>query len=181
MPLRQADVLRGAMELLDEVGLDELTTRRLADRLGVRVGALYWHYPSKAALLAALAEQIVGAGMAAPLVEQDWEGRLRELALRARAAILAHRDGARLVASVSPPRPAVAAYFGAVTDTLRTAGATREAASLGADVLTSFVSGFVQGEQAYQAGRRPREKRDATFRLGLDVIVDGIRVSLLEE
>jgi TetR/AcrR family tetracycline transcriptional repressor len=39
-------VLEGAIELLDEVGLDELSTRKLASRLGVHAGALYWHFPT---------------------------------------------------------------------------------------------------------------------------------------
>ena len=39
-----------ALELVDEVGLDGLTLRKLADRLDVKAPALYWHsrrrYPS---------------------------------------------------------------------------------------------------------------------------------------
>jgi Bacterial regulatory proteins, tetR family len=38
-PLDQAQVVRAALALLDEVGLDELTMRRLAERLGVKFAA----------------------------------------------------------------------------------------------------------------------------------------------
>ncbi|MDF2848837.1 MAG: TetR family transcriptional regulator, partial [Oerskovia sp.] len=44
-------VVRAALALLDEVGLDGLTLRRLAQDLGVKAPALYWHFASKADLL----------------------------------------------------------------------------------------------------------------------------------
>ena len=44
-------IVRRALDLLDEAGLDGLTVRRLASDLGVQDAALYWHVPSKAALL----------------------------------------------------------------------------------------------------------------------------------
>ncbi|MEV7596031.1 TetR/AcrR family transcriptional regulator C-terminal domain-containing protein [Kitasatospora sp. NPDC089797] len=190
MPLRQADVLQGALELLDEAGLDELTTRRLAQRLGVRAGALYWHYPSKAALLDALADRIIGEMLtppstgrpdAAPATEPDWADRLRELAGRARAAMLAHRDGARLVVSFTAPPPNAVAYFGSLIDALRSAGADAPAAHLGADVVTSFVNGYTLEEQARQAAVISPEQRDATFLLELDIVIAGIRARLLRD
>src|SRR5262245_34029368 len=52
--LDQAQVVRAALALLDEVGLDELTMRRLAERLGVKAAALYRHVRGKDELLALL-------------------------------------------------------------------------------------------------------------------------------
>lgn len=52
MQLRRGDVLDGAMAILDEFGLADLTMRRLATSLGVQPGALYWHFPNKQTLLA---------------------------------------------------------------------------------------------------------------------------------
>ncbi|MBZ8143936.1 TetR family transcriptional regulator, partial [Rubrivivax gelatinosus] len=49
--LHRDDVLRAALGLLNEVGIDALTTRRLAERLGVQSPTLYWHFESRAALL----------------------------------------------------------------------------------------------------------------------------------
>ncbi|MDH6124137.1 TetR/AcrR family transcriptional regulator C-terminal domain-containing protein [Kitasatospora sp. GP82] len=180
MPLRQSDVLRGAMELLDEVGLDELTTRRLADRLGVRAGALYWHYPSKAALLDALAEQIIGEVSIEPAATGDWADRLRELAVRARESVLAHRDGARVVASFTAPPPAAVRFMRTLIDTLRSAGASEEDAAIGADAVTSFVNGYTLEEQARKVGIVPARLRDATFARELAIVISGIRAELLE-
>jgi TetR/AcrR family transcriptional regulator, tetracycline repressor protein len=40
-------IIAAALTLLDERGLDGLTTRALADRLGIRQPALYWHFKDR--------------------------------------------------------------------------------------------------------------------------------------
>lgn len=47
-----------ALELVEADGLDALTMRRLAGKLGVAVTAIYWHVGDKQALLDALANRI---------------------------------------------------------------------------------------------------------------------------
>ena len=49
--LQPNTVIRAALDLLNEVGVDGLTTRKLAERLGVQQPALYWHFRNKRALL----------------------------------------------------------------------------------------------------------------------------------
>ena len=57
--LTRDTVLRAALELLDEVGIDGLSTRKLAERLGVQSPTLYWHFKNKGELLDAMAEAIM--------------------------------------------------------------------------------------------------------------------------
>ncbi len=47
--LQPNTVIRAALDLLNEVGVDGLTTRKLAERLGVQQPALYWHFRNKGA------------------------------------------------------------------------------------------------------------------------------------
>ena len=71
MTRAQADprdvVTSAALDLLDEVGLDAVSTRRLAQRLGVEQPSLYWHFPNKSELLAAMAEAAMAPHARAPL------------------------------------------------------------------------------------------------------------------
>jgi AcrR family transcriptional regulator len=97
MQLKRADVVTGALSLLDTDGLDGLTMRKLGARLGVQAGGIYWHFTNKEALLAAMADRIVGAVTATPLAPGPWDAQLTEMAHRMREALLAHRDGARVV------------------------------------------------------------------------------------
>ncbi|HZW41550.1 MAG TPA: TetR family transcriptional regulator, partial [Agromyces sp.] len=49
--LSRARVLETAVELADTAGIDALTIRRLAERLGVEPMSIYYHVPNKEAIL----------------------------------------------------------------------------------------------------------------------------------
>jgi AcrR family transcriptional regulator len=93
--LNREQVLTAALDLLDEVGLDQLTMRRLTTALGVQNGATYWHFRSKQALLEAMADELL-AGVVEG-VTGPWDVRVIDLARRLRRALLSrrHRDLSR--------------------------------------------------------------------------------------
>lgn len=87
-----------ALDVLNERGVDGLTTRLIADRLGVQQPALYWHFKNKRALLDAMNVEILARGHThrGPAPGEDWRAFLRENARSFRRALLAYRDGARV-------------------------------------------------------------------------------------
>jgi len=86
------------MKLLDEVGLPDLTMRRLAATLDVQPSALYWHYDNKQTLLAEVSNTIVN--FAKPVgAGKTWQETATLEALALRDALLAFRDGAEVVSS----------------------------------------------------------------------------------
>ncbi|MFC4587677.1 TetR/AcrR family transcriptional regulator C-terminal domain-containing protein [Sphaerisporangium corydalis] len=177
MASRRQEVLTAALDLLEEVGIDDLTVRRLAQRLGVQPGALYRHYPSKRALLDAMVGHIV-AGAPAPAVPAgDWAGHLRAMAASGREGMLAHRDGARLLATFYDPGPDAVASFMRIVEVLRAAGAAERAAVVATDTVLAYVNGFTMEEQARRAAT-PRPERDRDFQAGLDLIIAGIGATL---
>src|SRR5919108_3233672 len=54
-------ILAEALALVDEAGLDALTTRALGQRLGVDPTAVYRHFRNKDELLGALADRILAS------------------------------------------------------------------------------------------------------------------------
>lgn len=96
--LQPNTVIRAALDLLNEVGVDGLTTRKLAERLGVQQPALYWHFRNKRALLDALAEAMLAENHthSVPRADDDWRSFLIGNARSFRQALLAYRDGARI-------------------------------------------------------------------------------------
>ena len=173
MPLTPAVVLDAAITLLDEAGLDGFSTRKLADRLGVRVGALYWHFPSKQALLDAAADRIVGEAHAEPAPDGDWPEQAGAMIRALRDAMLAHADGARLVAESSAPGPAAQAYIDRLRGLLTEAGMDGTTAESAADVLTCYLTGHAIEEQAHRTHERAEADRRFTF--GLDLVLAGLR------
>ncbi|WP_329256040.1 TetR/AcrR family transcriptional regulator C-terminal domain-containing protein [Actinoallomurus sp. NBC_01490] len=205
MRLTRDHVLTAALDLLDEVGLDGLTMRRLATALGVKNGATYWHFPSKQALLEAMAEAML-TGLTEDLdARLPWHERAAEMARRLRRALLSRRDGARVFSGVFFPLPNALAYGETMVATLREAGLSGRDAAWTVDTLNYFVVGHVIEEQlaaslsdggAEATARLTRAldprthphlhaaARDLTaphpeehFEHGLRLIVDGIRLT----
>lgn len=98
MKVDRRRILETALEVLNEVGVDALSTRAIADRLGVRQPALYWHFKSKRALLDAMNGEILARAHEArvPRPGETWQDFLRRNGHSFRAALLSYRDGARV-------------------------------------------------------------------------------------
>jgi len=77
-------ILDTALELLEEGGADGLTTKRLAERAGIRVRSVYRYFPNKLAVIYAVAERMAErereafvAGLALSGAEVPWRLALR--------------------------------------------------------------------------------------------------------
>lgn len=102
MALDRNRVVAEAVALLDDEGLDGVTTRKLAARLGVQSPTIYWHVPNKAALVTAIADAILAdfvQHISLPRPDQTWPDWLADLAGGLRRALLAHPDGARVISA----------------------------------------------------------------------------------
>ncbi|WP_280900807.1 MULTISPECIES: TetR/AcrR family transcriptional regulator C-terminal domain-containing protein [unclassified Streptomyces] len=97
-------VIAEALELLDEVGLDAVSTRKLAKRLHVEQPSLYWYFRTKKDLFAAMAEAAMAPHATAPLPSpgDDWRHWFAENTRSFRRTLLMRRDGARLHAGSTP-------------------------------------------------------------------------------
>ncbi|MBJ7291655.1 TetR/AcrR family transcriptional regulator C-terminal domain-containing protein [Williamsia sp.] len=99
-----AKIVSAALDELDAVGLDEISLRGVARRLGVQAPALYWHVSSKRALLEQIATELWRRPVAAATIgECDalpvWSDLLRAYMLELRASLTSRRDGARAASS----------------------------------------------------------------------------------
>ena len=104
MALTQEQVVKRAVDLMAEAGLEALTLRRLATELGVSAPTLYWHVRNKRQLLDLMAEALVArAGRSpAPAPGQPWWEWLAERARGQWRALTSHRDAALVVAGNRP-------------------------------------------------------------------------------
>jgi TetR/AcrR family tetracycline transcriptional repressor len=163
MALSHAVIVSTALELIDERGLDALSLRQLASRLGVQAPTLYWHVASKAALLDAVSDAIMDEALAA--LPEPGEAAHADRWLAAaftalRAALLGHRDGARIVsvAHDSLKRPE---FMERVLERLREAGLDPHQAWILAMIATRYTLGHVLAEQGADAA--PSAQRQAEF------------------
>jgi TetR/AcrR family transcriptional regulator, tetracycline repressor protein len=157
LALDRQRIVAEAVALLDAEGLDGVTTRKLAARLGVQSPTLYWHVPNKAALVTAIADAILDqqfGDMSPPEPDQHWQDWLSGLAERLRRALLAHPDGARVV-SASQLSRTMAAISELAMSTLVARGVPLRQARVIVLTVERFTVGHVLEEQA------PRPDADA--------------------
>ncbi|MBC3996743.1 tetracycline resistance transcriptional repressor TetR(D) [Morganella morganii] len=102
--LNRESVIDAALELLNETGIDGLTTRKLAQKLGIEQPTLYWHVKNKRALLDALAVEILARhhDYSLPAAGESWQSFLRNNAMSFRRALLRYRDGAKVHLGTRP-------------------------------------------------------------------------------
>jgi AcrR family transcriptional regulator len=145
---RAREIVLVARELLEQEGIEALTMRRLADRLGIRAPSLYKHLPNKAALEVAIIatgfEEAAAAFEAAGDGDGDG-GRLAALAAAYRTFALAHPHLYRLMTDRPLPRERLPAGVEdrAAAPVLRAAGNHDLARAVWA-----FAHGMVQLELA---------------------------------
>lgn len=110
MALTRDDVVTAAIDLLQEAGLDGLTLRRLASKLGVSAPTLYWHVKDKRELLDLMSEAMTRRNwQTMPPFPTDlpWDEKIAEGLRRQYEAIISYRDGARVVAGNRPTESAL--------------------------------------------------------------------------
>jgi TetR/AcrR family transcriptional regulator, tetracycline repressor protein len=157
LPLDKQQIVDEAVALLDAEGLDNVTTRKLAARLGVQSPTLYWHLPNKAALLTAIADAILNqefTDLTPPAPDEPWPTWLANLAQRLRRALLAHPDGARVI-SAAQLSHTMAAISELAMSALVTHGVPLRQARVTVLTVERFTVGHVLEEQA------PRPDADA--------------------
>ena len=157
MPVTRGQIVAAALDLLDEAGLDGLTLRQLAGRLGIRAPTLYWHVRDKRELLDLLAAVILDEALAAwrePQPGQPWWEWLGARARVMRAALLAHRDSARIVAGNRPPESSLPGIERQL-QALGGAGFTPRDGLLALLALNAYVIGDVIDQQADETRPRP--------------------------
>ncbi|MFF5114441.1 TetR/AcrR family transcriptional regulator C-terminal domain-containing protein [Streptosporangium sp. NPDC000509] len=169
--LTRQTVIDTALRLLDEVGLDGLTVRRLASELGVQSPALYWHLRNKQELFDGMADAIVlAAGMGPPRDDESWQDWLARRARAYRDSLLAHRDGARLVSNAANLSPETVRMFDEELTAMVGRGFTPVLALRTITALTRYVNGYVLQEQSE---RREHSDAPADRLAALGGLLDG--------
>lgn len=100
--LERDKVLDATLDLLNEVGFEGLTLRRVADKLGVKAAALYWHFESKQDLINHLAGRIFTREFdttEAKIDQYTWREILTGMGHGFCSALMRYRDGATVIAN----------------------------------------------------------------------------------
>ncbi|MFE2296615.1 TetR/AcrR family transcriptional regulator [Streptomyces sp. NPDC059445] len=148
---RREEILDAAVAIADEHGVDAVSMRALADRVGVTPMALYRHVRDKSALLDGMVGRLLTALLPAdPAEHVTWDARLRALARAARKVTQQHPWAAHLLFS----RPAVTPDGLRAVDIIYTALIEAGVPEPQVPRLERLISTFVIGFAASEASGR---------------------------
>lgn len=151
-PLSREQITHSAIELADSLGLEAVSTRNIAARLGCSAASLYWHVRSKDDLHELMFDAIISE-IALPQPSGRWRDDLRAIAHSTRAMFQRHPWA--ILLGIQPglgpntqryAQSALAAISGLTTDI-----------SLQVDVLAllnNYLFGFAHRETAWQQARQ---------------------------
>jgi AcrR family transcriptional regulator len=203
IPLNRDRILRAALALADEAGVEALTMRRLGEELGFEAMSLYRYVANKQDLLDGMLDLVL-AEWELPEAGGEWAESVRESAQSVHDALLRHAWSARLLMTSAHIRPGRLRYMDRLLATLREAGFDPGTAYHVYHLLDGFIFGYTLWEIAYTSAPMDAEAvtrlmqqvpwqeypdladhRDqhmsegphhevSAFRVGLDLILDGL-------
>ena len=142
VPLTRARILKTAVELADNGGLEGLSMRRLGQALGVDPMALYRHVRDKDDLLDGLRDVVLGEIQVVD-ADPDWRAAMRQQILGAREVMRRHAWAARLLEDRAQGA-SIIAYVDVILGIFHAGGLSTALAHHGLHVLGSRVVGFTQ-------------------------------------
>jgi TetR/AcrR family tetracycline transcriptional repressor len=153
-PVTRGSIVDAALALLAEGGLEAVSFRRIAARLGVSGPTLYWHVENKRQLMDLMAEELVrrtGRAYEGPEPGQPWWEWLRADAQRMFDALIATRDAPRVLAGNRPSPdafPSIERVLGVLVQAGMTPGDAQQTLfTIGAYVIGSATEWQAEAER----------------------------------
>ena len=156
VPLTRDLVIRAAISLADQGGIESLSMRKLGQALGVEAMSLYNHVASKDDILDGIADYVL-TEIDLPGSDGDWEAAIRRCALSAHATLTAHPWACSLIMSSPGVLPARLRYIESILRCLRQAGFSAATAYHGYHAIDSHILGFTLWEAGHTSSTISRD------------------------
>ena len=162
VPLNRERVLRAAIGLADQGGIESLSMRRLGQELRVEAMSLYNHVANKDDILTGIVD-IVESEIELPAAGRDWKRAIRTIAISAHDVFERHPWAASLTLSATGSRPARWRYMNALLGCLRGAGFSTGQTDLAYHALESHIAGFTLWASQLEIAEEDLPDLAATF------------------
>jgi AcrR family transcriptional regulator len=141
IPLTRDRILRAAIQIADDEGLDALTMRRLGQALGVQAMSLYNHVANKDDLYQGIVD-LAMSEIEVPSPDADWKTALRQSAISAHQAFVRHPWACNLHMATPRINDERMEWMEGVLRTLREAGFSPNMTHHAYHALDSHITGF---------------------------------------
>jgi TetR/AcrR family transcriptional regulator, tetracycline repressor protein len=159
MKVNRTMVAQTGLKLLNDVGLEQLTLRRLGTALKVQAATIYWHFKSKEELIDEMATMVLAEGaqnLVPARASADWKVWAAAFGHGLRKTLLAYRDGARMVAGTKLTNTEYMRTAETIGAKLVEAGFSVRQTVVLMSTIYNYTLSFVMEEQAVYP--RPNER-----------------------
>jgi AcrR family transcriptional regulator len=146
VPLSKERVLRAAITLADAGGIESLSMRKLAQKLGVEAMSLYYHVANKDEILDGMVD-IVFSEIDLSSSRADWKTAMRRRSISMRDVLATHPWATVMMQSRVNPGPALLRHHDSVIGTLRESGFSVEMAAHAFSAMDAYIYGFAMQEE----------------------------------
>jgi AcrR family transcriptional regulator len=150
-PWNRAQLLRAAIELADQQGIESLSMRKLSHHLGGGTMSLYNHISNKDDLLNGMIDLVFGE-IELPTSRESWQDAMRHRAISMRTVMTRHQWAIGLMETRRTPGPATLRHHDAVIACLLEAGFPIALAAHAFAALDSYIYGFALQERSLAFG-----------------------------
>jgi AcrR family transcriptional regulator len=141
LPLSRDRILRAALELADEGGIESLTMRKLGQTLGFEAMSLYNYVANKDDLIDGILDLVLDESEP-PSPDGEWDAAIRSSAISVHRSLTRHPWACSLLMSPGHIRPARLRYMDSLLGRLREAGFSADATYHAYHVLDAHIYGF---------------------------------------
>lgn len=156
--VRREQILRAALALTDEVGVERLSMRSVAERVSLSPMALYRHFAGKAEILDALVGRVL-SGVATGELHDDWRPRLGAVAQQLLDAAIEHPAAFTLVLHRPYRAPEAIRVMNVMYALLHDAGVPPEQVPRVERLVSTALIGYAAAvaNRAFWAGDSPHD------------------------
>ena len=141
LPLSRDRILRAALALADESGIEALTMRKLGRTLGFEAMSLYNHVANKDDVLDGILDLVLEESEL-PSPAGAWDAAIRSSAISVHEALRRHPWACNVIMAPAHIRPARLRYMDSLLGRLREAGFSAETTYHAYHVLDAHIFGF---------------------------------------
>lgn len=180
-PLSAQRIIKEALSLLAEEGLDKVTLRRLASRLNVQAMSIYWHIKNKDELYSRMSDAVFADCLESIPPCQTWQQWLKAFGLELWRAQHEVRDAARLMFAAPHSVEALERIGSDVTAPLVALGLSQADALRAQSSVQALIVGWTGIDQNFGRHLDRVMPVERTMAESLDALIAGWQLQIIPE
>ncbi|HZG12948.1 TetR/AcrR family transcriptional regulator C-terminal domain-containing protein [Kurthia gibsonii] len=143
-------ILEASWAILGEEGIEKLSMRKLAERLGIQAPSLYWYFKSKQDLYQRLANDIARIILSELKSEGEWKEQLHDFAVTTKNVLKRYPCSTQIMMMTLPNEPNLIRFTNRLLQCVEDTSLTEEQKIQVVTTMLNYVYFFVLDDYQHQ-------------------------------